>query len=378
MTRVSGVVLLAVLFGVIVTPAAFGQGPGFFVDVFPGSETFPRNSEGSIIELTDGHLFLVGTRFYGGHADQAAANIMARTSTDGGRSWSEPVVVQENVGAQNVMSASLQRLTPARTPDGKRATGPIGLFYLVKNSDTDLKVYVRTSLDEAHTWAEPVCVTNRDGYHVMNNDRVVRLSTGRLVCPVAWTADSGKVNHYTSLAFFSDDQGKTWTAGTGAVDAPKRGAMEPEVIERRDGSLLMLVRTQTGRNYASISRDGGSTWGEAAPFGPPAPEAPSTLRRIPTTGDWLLVFNPVVVDGAGHGGKRTPLSAAISKDEAATWSTPRPIETRTDQAFAYTSLTFVDDRALMSYYVEDDRSGFSSTRFRSVEVPWFYAAGKAR
>ena len=80
------------------------------------------------------------------------------------------------------MSASLLRLTDARTPDGKRGAGPIGLFYLVKNNLADLKVYLRVSGDEAATWGESTCVTERDGYHVMNNDRVARLSGGRLLC----------------------------------------------------------------------------------------------------------------------------------------------------------------------------------------------------
>ncbi|MFA6240046.1 MAG: sialidase family protein, partial [Candidatus Hydrogenedentales bacterium] len=349
-----------------------GQEVNFFVDVLPASEAFVRNSEGSVIELNDGRLYLLGTRFYGGDADNAAANIVARISSDGGKVWSDPVVVQENVGAQNVMSASLQRLTAERTPDGKRGAGPIGFFYLVGNSDSDLKVYLRTSSDEAKTWSEPVCVTNRPGYHVMNNDRVVRLSRGRLLCPVAWTADSTKVDHYTSLCFMSDDQGKTWVAGKGEADAPKRGAMEPEVIERSDGSVLMLIRTQTGRNYAAVSHDGGDSWDVAEPFGPAAPEAPSTLRRIPATGDWLLVFNPVTKEGADHGGERTPLSAAISKDEGKTWLPARDIETRSDQAYAYTSLIFVDDRALMSYYLLDKKSKWLSTRFRSIAISWFY------
>jgi sialidase-1 len=148
--------------------------------------------------------------------------------------------------------------------------------------------------------------------------------------------------------------------------------MEPEVIERRDGSLLMLKRSQLNRNYAAISRDGGETWGDPEPFGPPAPEAPSTLRRIPTTGDWLLIFNDNVVPGAGHGGQRTPLSAALSKDEGVTWQATQDIETRDDQSYAYTSLIFVDDRALMSYYVSDSATGWLSTRFRSVPVAWFY------
>ncbi len=354
-----------------VAPASPG-GPGSAVDVFPGSEAAPRNSEGSIIALSGGRLLLTSTRFYGGRADHSEAHIAAITSDDGGRTWSEPVVVQKNVGKKNVMSASLARLqAPASAGDA----GPIGLFYLVKNGDDDLKVYVRTSRDEGKSWSEPVCVTNRPGYHVMNNDRVRRLRSGRLLCPVAFTADSRKVNHYRSLCFISDDAGKTWRAGRGDVGAPKRGAMEPEVIERNDGTLLMLVRTQLGRNYAATSSDGGDTWSKAEPFGPSAPEAPSTLRRISSTGDWLLIFNDSIDPKHHHHGTRTPLTAAVSTDEGRTWKHQRNIETRKDQTYAYTSLIFVGDRAVMSYYVSNNKTGRLSLRFRSVPIDWFYGSG---
>ncbi len=350
--------------------AAATAGPGFTVDVFPGSEQFPRNSEGSIIELTDGTLFLVTSRFYGGAADAAAANIVSRRSTDAGKTWSDPVVLQENVGAHNVMSASLLRLTDARTADGKRGTGPIGFFYLIKNSRTELKVYLRISTDEAKTWSDPICATDAPGYHVMNNDRVCRMRSGRLLCPIALDPD-GK-NHFICFCYFSDDQGKTWRRGKETVDAPKRGAMEPELIERADGSLLMLMRTQMSRNYAAVSSDGGDTWTEAAPFGPAAPEAPSTLRRISSTGDWILIFNNNIQAGAGHGGKRTPLTSAISSDEGVTWSHIKNIEIRADQTYAYTSLIFKDDNALMTYYVGDDKTKWLTTRFRSIPIKWFY------
>ena len=91
----------------------------------------------------------------------------------------------------------------------------------------------------------------------MNNDRVTQLSSGRLLVPVASTADVRKVNHFVSRCWFSDDGGKTWQQGKGSVDQPKRGAMEPEVIELRDGRVLMIVRTQLGYIAASYSKDGG-------------------------------------------------------------------------------------------------------------------------
>lgn len=206
----------------------------------------------------------------------------------------------------------------------------------------------------------------------MNNDRVVQLLDGRLLCPVAWTSDVVKDNHFVSFCYLSDDGGRTWLRGQGQVDLPKRGAMEPEVIEQRDGTLLMLVRTQLGEIFASRSRDRGISWSPAAAWGVKSPESPATLRRIPATGDWLLIWNPVTKAGRDHGGPRTPLRAAVSTNEGRTWMAHRDLETRSDQSYAYTSLAFDRDRVLLSYYVRDTSSGKISSRFRSLPLRWFY------
>ncbi|HEX6595455.1 MAG TPA: sialidase family protein, partial [Acidimicrobiales bacterium] len=140
------------------------------------------------------------TRLTGFTGPNSAPNITTvLASTDGGRTWGEPRVLQENVGKQNVMSVTFRRLKPNAT------AGPLGLFYLVKNGPADQKMYLRVSADEAKTFGEPVCATDGPGYHVMNNDRVTVLSNGRLVCPVSWTDDVFKKGggHFVSFCYFS-------------------------------------------------------------------------------------------------------------------------------------------------------------------------------
>jgi sialidase-1 len=51
-------------------------------------------------------------------------------------------------------------------------------------------------------------------------------------------------HHFVSTSWLSDDGGQSWRKGKGQVDLPKRGAMEPEVLELVDGRLLMIMRTQ--------------------------------------------------------------------------------------------------------------------------------------
>ena len=357
------------------------------IDVFKATKSNPRYSEGSILELADGSLLYAVTEFIGSGSDFAKARIIAKHSRNGGRSWGKTRVLQKNVGGKNVMSVTLRRLTASHAKNS-----PIGMFYLVKNSYSDLRVYLRISTDEAKSFGKPIRVTSTPGYHVLNNDRVTRLSSnvafrsakgrafaerkptmGRLLVPVASTPDVRKVNHFKSWCFLSDDGGKTWRLGKGKVDLPKRGAMEPEVIELPDGRVLMVLRSQLGYIAASYSKDGGDTWSKPIDWGVKAPEAPATLRRIPATGDLLLIWNNTFAKGKNHRGKRTPLTAAISSDGGKTWKHTRNLESRTDNTYAYTSLTFVGPRALLSYYVRDEKTGRISSRFRSLPVGWFYS-----
>jgi sialidase-1 len=328
--------------------------------VYESTDEHPRHTEGSILELADGSLLFAVTQFAGSGSDFATAHIIARVSSDGGRTWGEPRVVQENTGGMNVMSVTLRRLSPQK----------IALFYLQKNSVSDLDLYVRFSEDESQTFGEPVLVTANDGYHVVNNDRITQLSTGRLLAPAASTPDVRTDNHFVSHCYLSDDGGRTWRDSEGQVDAPRRGAMEPEVIELTDGRVMMLIRTQLGFIGKSYSSDGGETWSEMTSLGVQAPEAPATVRRIPSTGDLLLIWNNTYTPGAGHGGKRTPLTAAISADEGETWNVVGNLEESPDRTYSYTSLTFVRDRAVLSYW--EGEGNRLSCRFRSLPVSWIY------
>lgn len=334
-------------------------------DVFTASTEHPRYSEGSILPLADGSLLFANTEFDKSTSDFAPARIVARRSRDGGNTWSQPEILQGNVGRLNVMSVTLRRFH-------SQQGASVGLFYLVKDNRDNLKVYLRTSADDGPSFGEPRLITNAPGYHVMNNDRVTVLADGRLLCPVAWTRNIKSDDHFVSFCYWSDDEGKTWTTGTSRVNLSRRGAMEPEVLELNDGHVLMIVRTQLGEIYASFSNDRGESWSPAEPWGIRSTESPSTLRRIPTTGDLLLVWNPDYDAAADHGGNRTPLVAAVSTDEGRTWNAPRTLEDRTDQQYAYTSLAFFERNVLLSYYIADNSTGRISTRFRSLPLDWFY------
>ena len=227
-------------------PASLDRRRDLSRDVFLATPANPRYTEGSVVELLDGSLLFATTEFFSSGSDFAKAHIVAKRSADGGQSWSKSRVVQENTGGMNVMSATLRRINASQLGD------TIALFYLEKDSYSDLHCFVRFSTDEGASFGDPVQVTQGSGYHVVNNDRVTQLRDGRLIVPVAYTSDVREENHFISICYYSDDSGRTWKRGADSVDMPKRGAMEPEVIELNDGRLMIILRNQLGAIAASL------------------------------------------------------------------------------------------------------------------------------
>ncbi len=329
---------------------------GFTSLVGQVSKEYPRHSEGDIIELKDGTLLLGWTRFTGGGADHSTAHIAAVTSKDGGRTWGEPYVIQENTGKQNVMSLSFVRLR----------SGKIGMFYLEKNSNSDLQVHYRYSTDEAKSWGPIQRVPAPDGYNIMNNDRVVQLESGRIILPISCASDIGTSDPLWVFCMYSDDEGKTWKRSTPDLKCPKRGAMEPGVVELASGDLLMVIRNQMGVIYTSTSKDRGATWSDPQPTDIKSPESPATIKRIPKSKDLLLVWN----NNENGSRQRSPLTAAISKDNGKTWMNVRNIEHDPESNYAYISIDFVKDNVLLTYY-DNPKGGGWNLRFRSVPLKRF-------
>jgi hypothetical protein len=316
----------------------------------PARPGHPRNSEGAFVTLRDDRILFAYSHYVGDDwGDHARAVIAARESADGGRTWSADdriLVAQE--GDCNVMSVSLLRLHDGR----------VALFYLRKNSTADCRLHLRSSTDEGASWSEPVCCNPPPGYFVTHNDRVVQLASGRLIAPASFHRPS----HGGETAFFfSGDAGHTWREGPQRLQVSAdiaSGLQEPGVIERRDGSLYGWARTDTGRQWEFASTDGGATWSTPRPSRFAAPLSPLSIRNLgsPAAPLWLAVWNnpaspPVgeTVWGKNSSWGRTPLVAAWSHDEGATWSAPLMIEDDPARGFCYTAIHRTGDAVLLAY-----------------------------
>jgi len=250
------------------------------------NENNSRNSEGDFIMLNNGKLLFVYTRYNkGSGSDHDPAYLASRYSEDGGVTWSkEDREVIPNEGEMNVMSVSLLRLQ----------NGAIALFYLRKNSTLDCVPMMRLSLDEAKSWSSPIaCITDKKGYFVLNNDRVIQLADGRLLMSVAEhpTTKKGFSAKGNLYSYYSDDNGKTWSSSSRVPNNSEIITQEPGLIEMKDGQIMMYIRASGGVQQLSYSHDRGETWSPLAPSTIYSPLSPATIEKMPGTNDWIMVWN---------------------------------------------------------------------------------------
>ena len=320
---------------------------------------YTRHSEGAFLRLRDGSILFVYSRFTGDSADDAPSDLCAMRSFDEGETWTEPetALSAARYGAKNIMSASLLRMQ----------SGDVGLFFIVKASPAVSRIMLARSRDEGQSWyCDDECtLSDRPGYYVLNNDRVIRLKSGRILMPLTYhRGGHGREGHMyfdgrgESVFLMSDDDGATWRESRDAVFAPfthtDTGLQENGAVELRAGAVWGYARTDQMVQYEYFSHDGGDTWTPAGPSRFSSPPSPMKISRREEDGMLYAVWNPIpnyngrALSKAGWG--RTPLCLASSADEGKTWSAPRVIEGEEDHGYCYPALMFTRDGALLAAY----------------------------
>lgn len=218
------------------------------------------------------------------------------SSTDGGRTWSEPVKAGDSVLREFDQQDNQY--------DARIAAGIEDSLQLVwadfRNQSWD--VYGSASSDGGATWAASVRVdgspSSAEGFPAENlhqDPTVVALSTERLVA--AWSDARGRRPERAIRVSWSDDGGVTW-AGDEIVAPGRADQWSPAVASSGRHVLLAWQDQRSGWNqiYGAVSRDGGQT------FGPAVRLAPSRRQQwqpaIATDGRSLAV---AFSEGSGSG-----------------------------------------------------------------------------
>lgn len=342
------------------------------VTVAGSTRQYPRKGEGDVIELRDGRVLLVYMEFAGDGSDFARTRFVAQESADKGLSWSKHRVVAEtDAGDMNIFSPSLIR----------SSDGGILLIFMRQHGGTPVSstMHLWTSRDEGQSF-RPVTTFMPGGDFSLCNAVVKRLRSGRLMLPVTCAGLGGV--EYAGTLLYSDDDGSTWRQSSSRVELPLRGVMEPHVEQTRDGRVLMVMRNQLGGLFMSESIDDGVTWSRPQTTALRCPESCPELTRIPKTGDLLMIWNNSEYDPAfaSHFGKRSPLTAAVSKDEGRTWAHVRNIEDDPRRAYSNPGCRFTSSGlAVVNYwtcvyteqwFMQDQ----IDLRVALLETDWFYGS----
>ena len=271
------------------------------VNFSPGPEYGPdaRKYQGipSIERAPGGRLWAV---CYAGKVHEDRYNyVIGFTSNDDGKTWSDLKFVIDPDGDGPLRTSDP---CPWLDPDGR-----LWLFWWMNGAGKNQLNAMTTEDPDAEnpTWTEPRMICPG----VMMCKPIVA-ADGTWLLPTAIWRREGSCRVVASV-----DKGKTWELrGTATVPDPKdRNCDEPMMVQRRDGSLWMLVRTTYGIGE-TVSRDMGRIWTPVKPSGIPHPTSRFFIRRL-VSGNLLLVKHGPMDKKTG----RSHLSAFVSQDDGATW-----------------------------------------------------------
>jgi len=280
--------------------------------------------------------------------------VVIATSSDQGKTWEEVLAIDPDGSG------------PVRAFDPQTWIDPSGKlwFFWAQSIDNEEATHfdghnagvwalVTGDADVANPeWPEPrrLC----DGIMMC---KPTVLSSGEWLLPAAiWRTKNG------ARLIVSEDQGRHWKV-RGAVDVPEDvwSADEHMVIERKDRSLWMLVRTRYGIGE-STSDDRGQTWSPLVPSVIEHPTARFFIRRL-SSGNLLLVKHGPLDIRTG----RSHLMAFISKDDGYSWSGGLLLDERRGVSYpdgqqALDSTVYIiydfsrtkDQHILMTSFREDD------------------------
>lgn len=240
--------------------------------------------------------------------DHGDIDLVMKTSTDNGKSWSSLKVIWDN---ENNTCGN-------PTPVFDKVTGDVMVVATLNND----KVFVLRSTDDGDNWATPVDITSTVKlpdwkWYATGPVHAIQLEQSafkhRLVVPCNHTVAG--IDKHVSHVIYSDDNGKTWKLG-GSVSTENTD--ECTVAELANGNLLLNMRNadrELPNRKISRSNNGGSTW--TIPTYDSTliePICQGSLLRYSFAPDLLLFTNPK------HKRKRKNLTLSISKDSGKTWT----------------------------------------------------------
>lgn len=330
----------------------------------------------ALVTAKNGDLLAFCERRFG-LSDHAKNDIVLRRSEDNGKTWT-PLEIIHDAGGDSLNDPSAIVLENGdivlmyqRFPEGYHTISRHHMTMAERGygGPRNTQTLMRRSSDHGKTWGEAIDVTKvvrrPEAVNIASPGRGIQLTLGkhkgRLLFPVYENHSTTEERIWNTSVLISDDNGKTWRTGD-MVPPDELGGYgnENQIVELKDGSVLMSSRNQVGEKLRrlTVSQDGGETW---APYRLAADlVTPQCMASVIRKGDLLVHSLP------NSSGRRDG-AILVSRDEGDTW---KRVHTVTPGGFAYSSLTLLTDGTVACLY-EADR--YDSIRLAVVPDSAFLA-----
>ncbi|MBN8825460.1 MULTISPECIES: sialidase family protein [unclassified Spirosoma] len=267
----------------------------------------------------NGRLFLLYNTGTASEKDvrngKAIREVWYKTSTDGGKSWSDPVNITTSVNRPNKPDVN-----PSYTfsEDWRSYANTPGHALQIQNGRYKGRLFIAANHSEG--------------------------------------APQAQFRDYRAHGFYSDDHGKTWKLSP-TVTYP--GGNESTAAETSTGSLLMNSRNQSGdvkSRLLAFSTNAGETWDQVTVANElPDPVCEGSMINYRKGGQNVLIFANL-----NSQTKREKLTVRISQNDGKSWSAGREIYAG---SAAYSDLVIQQDGRVGILYERDNYTTIIYTHF---------------
>ncbi|MCC6507841.1 MAG: exo-alpha-sialidase [Pirellulaceae bacterium] len=349
-----------------VLPAVAADAP----KLHPKATSLPFNHQGPFVTKADGGVLCIDSK-------------NALHSQDEGRSWSSSPLFAEpakfNVSNERALLRTREGVVISAWMNGAERKTPTGWRWGDKSvswKDFVLPTYTCRSTDDGKTWETPVKLSDPwcGCIHAL-----IQMKSGRIVLVGQEIVPQWR---HATVMWASDDLGKSWQRGdvldygVGAHD--HAGSIEGSVVERQDGSLYLLLRTESGYLWEAHSRDG-LKWDGLKQSSIPSVTCCPQLARL-ADGRIGLLWNAPPRHDPSNRSSRSELSLAFSDDEAKSWSKPVVVAANY-MSGGRTSYPYVYERKPGELWITTMQGGLrmkiNTADLSAGEIPVFVPPAKA-
>ncbi|MFD0257246.1 exo-alpha-sialidase [Kitasatospora indigofera] len=300
--------------------------------------------------------------------------VVMRRSTDGGNTFSAPVVIahppttKEGYGDSSLLvDRTTNTVYCFFTYAPKPGVGYYGSTAGDTSAGATTNTHIRylTSTDDGATWSAPVDLNPqvRDPAWAglfASSGHGVQLASGRLVQPIVYHDAAG--DH--SATIWSDDHGVSWHAGAAAAT----GFNEHKTVQRSNGSVVQNLRSNSGGNrWYATAADVTGPYGPAVNTGLVDPGCNADEISYLRPGDRDAAGRPLLTAVALHSNSastdnaaRPDLTVRVSRDDGASW--PHEVLLKAG-ASGYSSMAVLADGTVGDLYEIGGTGGIVYTGF---------------